>query len=604
LPTRAIPEIALPLQSLLRLQAQGPRAAARLERLAVRGDWRTRSMAVSALGALVRDDPTAWRERGFWRYARSARVRRVGFLRRLLPTSGARGDLVRHTMINALCDRSWIVRTAAALSLGECRDRALAGLLRPLLSDHFRPVRCAAAAALAAIDPSEAALAAASAASGDPAPLRIGQDESSREWIERLVAAHRAVVETLSGQLGLGAPLAGAASARWAEVLAGPAPAPATHDLEAEVQRHAGADEERYNRTKPFGPGHREQNTRLLHSFLVLAEQLDAPVGAWIVDLGGGGGWVSELLAKLGYRPVTVDIAPALLRVAGDRFARERLTSRFVNADMTGLPFADGSVDGVVVIDALHHVPDVAAVFREAYRVLGRGGQFLLAEPGEGHAEAEKSRAECSDHGVCEGEIHPFEAMRHAEAAGFDSVRVVPHYVPGAYFAAGDLRAAMREPSERWSIQLGGAPARFDALVLQSIFCHPILAFGKGQRALDSRAPGRLAANLEAQLDRDARRVQGTVRARNLGDTRWLRGAETGCVRLGVQLLSAERRLLARDFVRAELPADVPGGGAADIELDLALPDPATPYVLKLDMVDEQVCWFEDVGSRPLYLAV
>ena len=94
------------------------------------------------------------------------------------------------------------------------------------------------------------------------------------------------------------------------------------------------------------------------------------------------------------------------------------------------------------------------------------------------------------------------------------------------------------------------------------------------------------------------------MQARNVGDTRWLRGTENGCVRLGIQLLSAERRLLARDFARAELPADVPGGGAADIGLDLVLPEPATPYVLKLDMVDEQVCWFEDVGSRPLYLAV
>jgi SAM-dependent methyltransferase len=602
LPTRAFAEIALPLESLLRLQGQGPRAAGRLERLAVRGDWRTRSLAVSTLGALVRDDPTAWRERGLWRYARSARVRRVGLLRRLLPTSGARGDLVRHTIINALCDRSWIVRTAAALALGECRDRALAGVLRPLLSDPFRPVRLAAAASLAAAG--ESALVEPSAAEGEPAPLRIGEDESGRAWIERLVAAHRAVVETLAGQPGLGAPPAGAEAGRWAELLAGPAPEPPAHDLEAEVRRHTAADEVKYNITKPFAPGHRDQNTRLLHSFLVLAEQLDAPVGSWILDLGGGAGWVSELLAKLGYRPVTVDIAPALLRIAGDRFARERLTSRIVNADMTALPFEDGSVDGVVVIDALHHVPDVPAVFREAYRVLGPGGQFLLAEPGEGHAEAEKSRAECSDHGVCEGEIHPFDAIGHAEAAGFDSVRIVPHYVPGAYFAPEDLRAAMREPSERWAIQLRGAPARFDALVLQSIFCHPILAFGKGQRALDSRAPGRLAADLEARLDRDGSRVHGAVHARNLGDTRWLKGAESGCVRLGVQLLSAERRLLARDFVRAELAADVPGGGAADIALDLTLPEPATPYVLKLDMVDEQVCWFEDVGSRPLYVAV
>ena len=106
------------------------------------------------------------------------------------------------------------------------------------------------------------------------------------------------------------------------------------------------------------------------------------------------------------------------------------------------------------------------------------------------------------------------------------------------------------------------------------------------------------------KLDREGGRVHGIVQARNLGDTRWLRGTENGCVRLGIQLLSAERRLLARDFARAELPADLPGGQTADIRLDLVLPEPATPYVLKLDMVDEQVCWFEDVGSRPLYLAV
>ena len=83
-----------------------------------------------------------------------------------------------------------------------------------------------------------------------------------------------------------------------------------------------------------------------------------------------------------------------------------------------------------------------------------------------------------------------------------------------------------------------------------------------------------------------------------------LEGTETGCVRLGIQLPAAERRLLARDFARAELPADVPAGAAVDIGLDLALPDPATPCVLKLDLVDEQVCWFEDAGSCPLYLTV
>ena len=34
------------------------------------------------------------------------------------------------------------------------------------------------------------------------------------------------------------------------------------------------------------------------------------------------------------------------------------------------------------------------------------------------------------------------------------------------------------------------------------------------------------------------------------------------------------------------------------------LPDDSAPYVLKLDMVDEHICWFEDMGSRPVYVSV
>ena len=36
----------------------------------------------------------------------------------------------------------------------------------------------------------------------------------------------------------------------------------------------------------------------------------------------------------------------------------------------------------------------------------------------------------------------------------------------------------------------------------------------------------------------------------------------------------------------------------------MTLPDAGASYVLKLDMVDEHVCWFEDVGSRPVYVAI
>jgi hypothetical protein len=41
-----------------------------------------------------------------------------------------------------------------------------------------------------------------------------------------------------------------------------------------------------------------------------------------------------------------------------------------------------------------------------------------------------------------------------------------------------------------------------------------------------------------------------------------------------------------------------------DIAVDLTLPDPDASFVLKIDLVDEGICWFEDVGSKPVYVPV
>lgn len=595
----APPEASLPLETLLRLAQGGPASLSSLPRLIGRGDWRTRTLALSAAGRIVREDPSAWHRDPL----RHTVARRVPWLRRRLPSSGPRGAFIRDSLANALGDRSWIVRTAAALALGECREPSLVERLRARLTDSHRPPRIAAAAALLAsggtLEQGASVLAGA-----EETPERIGDTALSLEWLERLAAAHGEVLMTWLRVPGAERP-AGPGPEAWARLLAGPTRPERVDSREAEILRYAQEKDTHYNVTKPFTRVNRDQNVRLLHAFLALAEQLRIPYEGLVLDLGGGAAWVSELLAKLGYRPVTLDVAHSLLRIGRDRFKRENLLFRPVAADMTALPVASGSVDAVVVIDALHHVPNVPAVFREAHRVLVSGGQFLLAEPGEGHAEAEKSLGEMRDHQVCEREIHLFEAVRYGREAGFDEARIVPHYEPLVSMTPEDFRYAMTAPSERWRVRRNDLPMAFDEFLVQSILSHPVLAFSKGERPLDSRLPRELRARLEPALIRNGRRVHGKVRVRNEGDTLWLRGTdEAGRVRLGLQLMTAERKLLSMDFARAELAANLPPSQSLEVDVDVSLPDEATPYILKLDMVDEQVCWFEDVGSRPVYVSL
>lgn len=508
------------------------------------------------------------------------------------------GRSVLGRLADALADRSWPVRVAAALALGECRSLAPVAQLQPLQFAPYRAERIAAAAAIVScggsVEGGRALLAGALST-----PARIGDAMRSIDVLDALGRAHASVLDRWREVPGQDSPARGDAGA-WGPFLAGPPIPESPPDLQAEIDRYAEVDVE-YLLTKPFSPINRGQNPRLLHAFLVACEHLRLPVGARVLDLGGGSGWVSELLARYGFQPMTIDVSTALLAIGKRRFAHAGLMPRFAAADMRRLPIADGSVQGVVVLDALHHVPDVAAVFAEAHRVLEPGGAFVLAEPGEGHAETERARAEMAEYGVQEREIHVDEMFEYATRAGFADVRAIPHYEPRIAMTRAQLDAAMTSPADAWMVLNEDRPGYLAPFLLQAMFDHPILVSRKGGHVADSRAPYVLRADLLYRLAREGARVAGTVTARNTGNTVWIGGREPGQVQLGIQLLSADRRVVARDFARAAFTGRVGPDESVAVAVDIMLPDATTPYVLKIDLVDEGICWFEDVGSKPVY---
>ena len=101
-------------------------------------------------------------------------------------------------------------------------------------------------------------------------------------------------------------------------------------------------------------------------------------VGADVLCLAGGGGQQGPLLAAAGARVTVFDNSPQQL--AQDRYVarREGLEVVTVEGDMADLSiFADSSFDLIVHPCSNLFVPDVRPVWREAFRVLRRGGVMM-----------------------------------------------------------------------------------------------------------------------------------------------------------------------------------------------------------------------------------
>ena len=92
-----------------------------------------------------------------------------------------------------------------------------------------------------------------------------------------------------------------------------------------------------------------------------------------VYALPSGGGPVLELGSGAGFLK---DFIPELI-------TSEVFYMPFVNTVMKGeqLPFADGSLRAVVMVDVLHHIPNARAFFSEAARCVRSGGALVMIEP-------------------------------------------------------------------------------------------------------------------------------------------------------------------------------------------------------------------------------
>jgi SAM-dependent methyltransferase len=91
-----------------------------------------------------------------------------------------------------------------------------------------------------------------------------------------------------------------------------------------------------------------------------------------VLDLGCGTGRLSRYLAGRGYRAIALDTSLEMLR-------RGRTPDvPAIQADGFGLPFADGSFDGVAALRVAFHYADLASLLGAVAPVLRPGGRLVF----------------------------------------------------------------------------------------------------------------------------------------------------------------------------------------------------------------------------------
>ncbi len=98
---------------------------------------------------------------------------------------------------------------------------------------------------------------------------------------------------------------------------------------------------------------------------------------ARVLDVGCGGGFLSNDLARRGFTVTGLDASAESLAIAREYDGTGAV--RYDLGDAYRLPYADASFDAVCAMDFLEHVEQPARVVAECARVLTPGGQFFFA---------------------------------------------------------------------------------------------------------------------------------------------------------------------------------------------------------------------------------
>lgn len=152
----------------------------------------------------------------------------------------------------------------------------------------------------------------------------------------------------------------------------------------AEVARFEALGEEWWDAKGPMAPLHAINPVRLAFLRDVLVRRfgrdgrgLRPLKGLRVLDIGCGGGLLSEPLARMGAEVTGIDPAPGNVDVARLHAGRSGLDIDYRAVPAEDLVAAGETFDVVLALEVVEHVADVGLFIRQAARLVGPGGLFV-----------------------------------------------------------------------------------------------------------------------------------------------------------------------------------------------------------------------------------
>jgi ubiquinone/menaquinone biosynthesis C-methylase UbiE/DNA-binding transcriptional ArsR family regulator len=139
-----------------------------------------------------------------------------------------------------------------------------------------------------------------------------------------------------------------------------------------------------------------------------------------VADLGSGEGLLSQLLARRARKVIAVDNSEKIVAFGASKAKKMGLKNlEFRLGNLEEPPIEAGSVDLVVLSQALHHAKEPARAIQATHRILRSGGQLMILDLLE--HQFEKARELYGDHwlGFAESDLHKW-----LEAAGFKKIEI------------------------------------------------------------------------------------------------------------------------------------------------------------------------------------